>query len=426
MGVFMFKTFKKRKVVNLKENSLLDIDIMKTLGNTEIAKLETENDVLNAENKTLGLRHENIVLHNENTIFDRLKDSGTVLNILSLLSFFVSTLLSFISGYFVIKHLVKFIGYALTILICQLIIFVSARYSTVTKDKFFHKYLGLKFMQISMLLVSIIMNVIFIYECFNSLLMVFIMFPLCFILDYSTIYFSNLGHDYKTLTFHKRDNNKTIFDMMFDNFTHNFKTKIINTYNQNHSKKIDPGEEKIIVKVVENLPQIEDKKFNEILEQNEQILEVESKQETKEILEEKPNQENDIILPEKSSKNDSKNLRTNFNGKVCDIKRIQWKKNNSDLSTKQNEKPIVNLVKKDSITLIKKVDKNSNTKYKKIRTFLEQNYNPNDCINSSEIKKKFKLTISEYRKILEQLKSDNIVYTDNKKTYMSSKLKAVK
>lgn len=64
---------------------------------------------------------------------------------------------------------------------------------------------------------------------------------------------------------------------------------------------------------------------------------------------------------------------------------------------------------------------NLDQKYNKIKDFLEQEYKPNQFIKSFQ--EKFKLTITEYRKISERLKKDNIIYTDNRKTYLKGKLK---
>jgi hypothetical protein len=371
----MFKKLKERKVVNLEENCKLDVDIMRTLGNTEIAKLEVENAVLNAENNTLGLRHNNIMLKQENTLFNRLKSSGTVLNILSLLSFAVSTLLSFISGYFVIKNLIKFVGYALIMSICQLIIYVSSKYTTITKDRFFHKYSGLKFMQISMLLVSLTMNIIFVYECFNSLLMVVIMLPLCFVLDYSTIYFSNLGHDYKTLTFHNNNNNKTFFEKLINNFTYNIIRKVDETYYNNHSKKTDPEDEKIVV--------IEAKKFDKILDQNEQILGHKKEQE-KLLLDSALNQQ-------KEKKEDTKKtlkLSQKYKGKRFKIKRSNILKFEQKVKS-ENVQEVKSKVK----------SKNDDKLSQKLSRFLGKNYNTGDVIKIKELRQKFDITESKWKTI---------------------------
>lgn len=349
----MFKALKERKVVNLKESCKLDMDIMRTIGNVEIAKLEVENDVLQAQNNTLNLKHKNILLQNENGLFDRLKHSGKTLTILASLSCLVSTTLSLIGGYLLLNNIIKFVGYALVMIICQVIIFVSSRYGTITKDKFIQHYYGLKLMQILMLAISFTMNILFFHECFNSYLMDLIMSPLCFVLDYSTLVFNSLGYDQKTLNFNSNKESQTVFDMFFDNLTYKAKSKIYNTYYNNHHV----GPEKIKTKILLEDP----------LHKQKKVLKLSQKFKNKKFIKKVDR----VDVEQNKLKN---NLRTNLD-----------------------------------------------QKYNKIQDYLRTEYKPNDYVKS--FRTKFKLTVTEHRKVMEKLKKDNIIYTDNKKTYLKQQLK---
>lgn len=185
---------------------------------------------------------------------------------------------------------------------------------------------------------------------------------------------------------------KELMSDLIDKVNYNMHIKILESF-ENFSNNLLLA---IVQKTIEpelEVQQIEGEKLNKILKQNEQILELNSSQ--KKDTDNNSNVENDEIIIQKP------------------IEVLE-------------QKPIINLVKKENIKPSKKPDKNVNPKYKKIRTFLEQNYNSDECINSSELQKKFRLKVNEYRSILGQLKNDNVVYTSNRKTYMSSKLKAVK
>jgi hypothetical protein len=333
------------KIEKIKESANNKIELLTIKNDIDIEKINLENKLLNSQNKLLNIKHDNLSLKNKNGLFDRLKRSGRVLNTLAIFSFLVSTILSLLSGYNVIKDIIMFVGFGLIMIVCQFIIFISSKYNTITKDKFFHRYTGLKAMQISLLFVSLTLNIMFIHECFNSYLMDIIFFPLCFILDYSTIYFSGLGYDMKTLTFSNETKNLTIFEMLINNLTYNLKSKIIKTYNKNNESKI------------------------EVLNDNK-----------------------------------SKTFRLNKEFKPLNI--VKSKK----VLNKNNESKIEVLNDKS-----------------KIIEFLIKTYKPDQRIK--KFQNDFNLSLSEYRKILEQLKEDNIIYTENKNTYLKpqeNKLIAVK
>lgn len=61
-------------------------------------------------------------------------------------------------------------------------------------------------------------------------------------------------------------------------------------------------------------------------------------------------------------------------------------------------------------------DQNSKEKKSEIIEFLIQTYRPNQKIEKFQTK--FNLTLTNYRKILEQLKEENIIYTQNRNTYL--------
>lgn len=221
------------KIDKLNKKSKEYLEILEVKTDNKIKYLELNNKLNKAIQNKSNIEYQNYIINHENGIFKRLKSNGFILSCLSFLSFIVSSLLSIISGYVLLGSNIKLLGYICIILVCQIIIFVSAKYSTITKERFFHRYLGLKSMQTSMLFVSLVMNVIFVHECYNSFVMDVILFPLCFVIDYSTIYFSGLGYDYKTLTFNSKCN-KTIIEMIIDNLLFSFKNNVITTYNNNH------------------------------------------------------------------------------------------------------------------------------------------------------------------------------------------------
>ena len=62
------------------------------------------------------------------------------------------------------------------------------------------------------------------------------------------------------------------------------------------------------------------------------------------------------------------------------------------------------------------LDQDSKNKKSEIIEFLIQTYRPNQKIEKFQTK--FNLTLTNYRKILEQLKEENIIYTQNRNTYL--------
>jgi hypothetical protein len=64
-----------------------------------------------------------------------------------------------------------------------------------------------------------------------------------------------------------------------------------------------------------------------------------------------------------------------------------------------------------------KLDENNEMlDYENVKKYLLDHYSDNDCIIG--LKEKMSLNLTDYRKIMERLKSDNIIYTSNKKTYL--------
>jgi hypothetical protein len=54
--------------------------------------------------------------------------------------------------------------------------------------------------------------------------------------------------------------------------------------------------------------------------------------------------------------------------------------------------------------------------YENVKKYLLDHYSDNECIIG--LKEKFDLNLTNYRKIMEKLKLDNVIYTNNKKTYL--------
>lgn len=167
--------------------------------------------------------------------------------------------------------------------------------------------------------------------------------------------------------------------------------------------------------------EILEQKPKEILEQTKEEKEIQRKIFLNSVLGKKDEQKEDINNSKKVLKVSIKFKNKKFNKKpekTSGLKVI----NGINLNKESDVKHTKELIVKDN----KKIDKALSAKYKKVKNFLEQNYDKDTCLNSSKIKAKFNLTVNEYRKIMEMLKNENVVYTESKKTYMSSKLKAVK
>lgn len=103
--------------------------------------------------------------------------------------------------------------------------------------------------------------------------------------------------------------------------------------------------------------------------------------------------------------------------KISDLK---IEKNKSEISD-QNSKPNLKLISDKKVLELsdglqnKISDQNSKIK-SEIINFLVQTYRPNQKIEKFQTK--FNLTLTNYRKILEQLKEENIIYTQNRNTYL--------
>lgn len=112
--------------------------------------------------------------------------------------------------------------------------------------------------------------------------------------------------------------------------------------------------------------------------------------------------------------------------KISDLKieKSRYENNKSEISDQKSK--LKSEKSRPSLTLIsdKKVleisdglqTKDSENKKSEIIEFLIQTYRPNQKIEKFQTK--FNLTLTNYRKILEQLKEENIIYTQNRNTYL--------
>ena len=221
------------KVEKIIAKSKDSIEIMKAESSVDVESIKAENDVLKNMNKLLEVKHQNTLLKHQNTFINTIVKNGVLVGLLSVLSFLASTSLSLAGGYMVLRNQFLLLCFGLTMVTAQLIIFVSAKYSTIIANKFSQHFYSVKVMQLLMLAVSFSMNMVFFHSVFRSVLMDVVMSPLCFVLDYSTIVFANLGHDMKLLnTFNRR---KGVLGKWVNNKFHKHITQIENTYAQNHN-----------------------------------------------------------------------------------------------------------------------------------------------------------------------------------------------
>ena len=237
--------FKKIRTKLLKQNGSLNLDYKEVKNNIEIESMKLDNRLLKQEKNHLEIKIENTNLKNIVKLPNLLNRSGKVLYKLALLSCIISTILSFVGGWLALNQdIVKFISFGLVITVCQVLIYITSRYETIIKNNMFHHAYKFKMMQVSMFLVSFSMNLIFFYECFNSFWMCLIMIPLCFILDYSTIIFNNVGYDKINLIL---DQNKKIgiFTMFLNNVFFNVRESIVRKYTRNNGLNLSKVRRKL-------------------------------------------------------------------------------------------------------------------------------------------------------------------------------------
>lgn len=224
---------KKIERINNKTNLILAIKEVKT--DSKLKEIELNNKLELKKNESISIQYKTNILKHKNNEPKRIKNSGKILNLLSWLCFFSSVILSELSTNKAIHNLMNFIGIGLMLLIVQIIIFISAKYTNIIKTKFYDNYIGIKVLQITMLFVSISLNIYFIFECFQSIYLRSVLLPICFILDYGTIYFSKVSYDFVSFNYENKEDKKniTIFDKLIFNLVSPIKFKIEKKYNLN-------------------------------------------------------------------------------------------------------------------------------------------------------------------------------------------------
>lgn len=311
------------------------------------------------------------------------KKTGVAIYFLLLLGLITTTLLSIAGGFnaFVGLPLVAFV---ISMIFVQLVIFAVSSITTIIKERYPQHLLSIKILQICLLIISIRFNYIFFIGKGSFNLFVFL---LCVCIDLAIIKFVPLSYDLRhniVTQDHKVMKNPSLLYMVFYNLIHRFRINQQVLYNKNSLEFLRTLDQKPIDDLSTKLST----KPNENLEQN--------------------NNDFDSKLETKSSTN----LRLNESTETP----LQQEQSNNVL----NER-VVNLVPNLSTNQVKNTHKTSTKKttktYSKIKKFLAENYSKNSRIISKKLKEKFNLSISEYRKIISNLKADNLVYTENKYTY---------
>jgi hypothetical protein len=251
-----------KNLQELKEKFDQKQDLKKLKTSLKIEELKNERELQEQINKTLILKTESEKLKLENSIDNKIKKSGLIIKSLGFLSFIVSTILSILSLQLIIENTISFVGFGSLIIVCQLIIFVSAKYSYNVRTYFFNSYNALKLLQLLMLFVSVCLNVEFVYGTTNNYIITIILLPLCLILDYSTIYFSALGSDFRELNKNDNSYNVSIFEMILNNLCYNFTQNVITKYNKNHG----------VITESENVITELEQCNNEVITENENVI----------------------------------------------------------------------------------------------------------------------------------------------------------
>ena len=368
--------FKKIRTKLLKQNGSLNLDYKEVKNNIEIESMKLDNRLLKQEKNHLEIKIENTNLKNIVKLPNLLNRSGKVLYKLALLSCIISTILSFVGGWLALNQdIVKFISFGLVITVCQVLIYITSRYETIIKNNMFHHAYKFKMMQVSMFLVSFSMNLIFFYECFNSFWMCLIMIPLCFILDYSTIIFNNVGYDKINLIL---DQNKKIgiFTMFLNNVFFNVRESIVRKYTRNNGlnlskvrRKLDRKDSPLVTK--DSPLEIEDSP----LEIEDSPLEIEDS----------PTLGNSCTIFENNSPLEIEDSPLEIEDSPLTTKDSPLTTKDSPLGFNHLLYGIVEDLKNEEKT--QEIDINDTIKREELRSYLIENYSVGDKIDINKIKK---------------------------------------
>ena len=375
--------FKKIRTKLLKQNGSLNLDYKEVKNNIEIESMKLDNRLLKQEKNHLEIKIENTNLKNIVKLPNLLNRSGKVLYKLALLSCIISTILSFVGGWLALNQdIVKFISFGLVITVCQVLIYITSRYETIIKNNMFHHAYKFKMMQVSMFLVSFSMNLIFFYECFNSFWMCLIMIPLCFILDYSTIIFNNVGYDKINLIL---DQNKKIgiFTMFLNNVFFNVRESIVRKYTRNNGlnlskvrRKLDRKDSPLVTK--DSPLEIEDSP----LEIEDSPLEIED---SPLEIEDSPTLGNSCTIFENNSPLEIEDSPLEIEDSPLTTKDSPLTTKDSPLGFNHLLYGIVEDLKNEEKT--QEIDINDTIKREELRSYLIENYSVGDKIDINKIKK---------------------------------------
>lgn len=347
-------------------------------------KNELKLEELEGENGQLEIKRSIFTLNNTAKKDDLTKKSGNKLKFFALLTTLISTIITIAGGYTDFDRTIyTLIPYIIAIIVLQLTVFIISAQETRIKQEFNRHYNKVITLKYSLLGISIYSNYRFFAREATSIISHLIIFTLCVALDLIAIFLVSLAFDQKTLMFsYKEDKPKSYNNLLYKllfNATYNVIYGIESNYSKNQSKLRNIENKKKFIEVVpgEVVPGEVEKVKPELLIEN---------------LQHGEQQQYKIMNLESKFKN------------------------------KKYTKPVENTVKEK-----KKIHPDLGTKYLKVKNYLLNNLQSGEVVSSGELKTKFKLSITEYRKILEQLKAENIVKTENKKTYMAKQLlKAVK
>jgi hypothetical protein len=358
------------KLAKLKLNNELKITENKLKNQLSLQELEAENGQLNVKRDIFNLN--NATKKDDSTI-----KSGSKLKIFALLTTFVTTCLTIAGGYTDFSNSIfTLIPYIIAIVILQFTVYLISAQETRIKQEFNRHYSKVITLKYSLLGISIYSNYRFFAKEANTIISHIIIFTLCVALDLIAIFLVSLAFDQRTLTFsYQEDKPKAYNNLLYKlgcNITHNIVYRIESNYAKNQNRIMSLDKKSIIVEVVAD--------------------------EVKQIEKVKPE-----LL-------------------IADPQATSYKILNFDKRFK-NKKFIKRIENTKKIT--KKLHPDLAEKYSKIKSYLLENLQVNDVVSSIKIKTKFKLTITEYRKILEELKLENIVKTEGKKTYMAKQLLTV-
>lgn len=372
------------------------LDKIRSKHNEKLAKIRLQNELRITENKLKNelklqeLESENGQLEIKRDIFN-LKNStkkdtltiksGSKLKIFALITTLISTALTIAGGYKVFNHSIfTLISYVVAIIILQLTVYLIASQETRIKTEFYRHYNKVILLKYCLLGISIYSNYKFFASEVNSIVSCIIILALCISLDLIAIFLVSLAVDQKSLTFSYKEDRQKLFDRknilykLAFNVGYNVIYAIEKRYADNQKRLKNLDNEKIFVEVVNDNP----------VKQIEKVS-------------------NELLIADPPHRYKILNFDKKF-------------------KHKNYTRKVENTVKE-----IKKIHPDLSTKYSKVKAYLLDNLNSGEVVKTTDLKNKFKLSITEYRKILDSLKAENIVYTENKKTYMAKQLlKAVK